>query len=66
VQRPNVLIQDGHPTHFSFSVVDCTKGEDGPHDSNGSKVVVVRFDGKGFDRYLEAARQAEAAEEAAY
>lgn len=53
VQRPTVYLENGHVTHFNFSVIDSTTGGDGPHDNNGSKIVVVPFDGETFDRDMQ-------------
>lgn len=50
IQRPVVFLEKGHPAYFTFSVIDSKKGEDRPDDNHGSKVVVVPFDGKAFDR----------------
>lgn len=52
VERPGVLMEEGVVTHFTFSVIDVSKGEDGPHDRNGSKIVVVPFDGRAFDQFM--------------
>lgn len=49
VERPNAYIEDGHITHFIFSVIDVHKGSDGGNDNHASKIVVVPFDGKAFD-----------------
>ncbi|VGO20429.1 glycoside hydrolase family protein [Pontiella sulfatireligans] len=53
VQRMTVFVENGHPTHFLFSVIDSRKGEDGPNDKNGSKIVIVPFDGEAFDRDMQ-------------
>ncbi len=52
VQRPVVFCENGHPTHFTFSVIDAHKGDDNPNDNNGSKIVVVPFDGEAFDAHM--------------
>ena len=44
--------EDGHVTHFHFSVICGGKGDDGAGDRVGSKIVVVPFDGKAFDEYM--------------
>ncbi len=52
VERPTAVMgDDGHVSHFLFSVVERTGG-DGPNDENGSKIVIVPFDGKAFDDYM--------------
>ena len=53
VQRMTVYVEDEHPTHFIFSVIDTGKGQDQPNDQNGSKIVVVPFDGVAFDKYMQ-------------
>lgn len=50
VERPTAYVEEGHVTHFIFSVIDVAKGEDLPNDNHGSKIVVVPFDGEAFDR----------------
>lgn len=54
IERPGVLIEDGHVTHFSFSVLDAPKDNDRRDDAHGSKVIVVPFDGEALDRDLQA------------
>jgi hypothetical protein len=55
VERPTAYVEDGHVTHFIFSVLDVHKGQDGPDDNHASKIVVVPFDGKAFDEYMKKA-----------
>lgn len=52
VQRPTAYTEDGHITHFNFSVLDVSKGEDKGGDRHGSKIIVVPFDGEAFDREM--------------
>ncbi len=52
MERPGVLIEDGHVTHFTFAVLDVPKNEERGNDTHGSKVIVVPFDGAAFDRDL--------------
>jgi hypothetical protein len=52
IERPNVLIEDGHVTHFTFAVVDVPKEQEKPNDNHGSKVIVVPFDGAAMDHGL--------------
>ena len=49
IERPGVLIENGHVTHFTFAVIDVDKSKEGGNDTHGSKVIVVPFDGVGFD-----------------
>ena len=53
VQRMTVFVENGHPTHFIFSVLDVKKGQDNADDNHGSKIVVVPFDGKAFDKHMQ-------------
>lgn len=52
VERPTAYVENGHVTHFIFSVLDVHKGKDLANDNHGSKIVVVPFDGKAFDKYI--------------
>jgi hypothetical protein len=52
IQRATVYVENGHPTHFHFSVIDLGKGQDKPNDNHSSKIVIVPFDGIGFDCYM--------------
>jgi len=49
IERPGVVIEDGHVTHFTFAVIDVEKDQDVGNDGHGSKVIVVPFDGAGLD-----------------
>jgi hypothetical protein len=49
MERPGVLIENGHVTAFTFAVVDVPKSQELGNDQNGSKVIVVPFDGASFD-----------------
>jgi len=49
IERPAVVIENGHVTHFTFAVLDVEKGEEKGNDNHGSKVIVIPFDGKSFD-----------------
>ena len=49
MERPGVLIENGHVTHFTFAVVDVPKSQELGNDQNGSKVIVVPFNGAAFD-----------------
>jgi len=49
-ERPDVVLEDGHPTHITLAVADVDKDNQIPAGSNhGSKVVVIPFDGMAFD-----------------
>ena len=49
IERPTAVVENGHVTHFIFSVIDVGKGEDKSNDNHGSKIIVVPFDGVAFD-----------------
>lgn len=53
IERPMAFVEDGHVTHFTFSVLDVKKGKDKGNDKHGSKILVVPFDGAAFDRDLQ-------------
>jgi hypothetical protein len=53
IERPGVVMEDGHVTHFTFAVLDVPKNEERGNDTHGSKVIVVPFDGEALDRDLE-------------
>jgi hypothetical protein len=50
IERPSVILQNGHVTHFIFAVIDVPKDQDKGNDHHGSKVIIVPFDGEGLDR----------------
>jgi hypothetical protein len=50
LERPGVILENGHVTHFTFAVIDSEKDDDKGGDNHGSKVIVVPFDGEAFDR----------------
>ena len=52
LERPGVLIENDHVTHFTFSALDVAKWNDLASDDHGSKVLVVPFDGACFDAAL--------------
>ncbi len=49
MERPNVVMENGHVTYFTFAVTDVNKDEGSNCCSTGSKVIVVPFDGVAFD-----------------
>ncbi len=49
MERPNVVMENGHVTHFTFAVTDVNKDQGSNCCSTGSKVIVVPFDGVSFD-----------------
>ena len=50
IERPGVLIENGHVTHFIFSVLDVPKEQELGNDNHGNKVILVPFDGVQFDK----------------
>ncbi|WP_139957012.1 glycoside hydrolase family protein [Flavicella sediminum] len=53
IERPGAVVENGHVTHFMFSVIDVGKGKDRGNDKHASKIVIVPFDGVAFDKYME-------------
>jgi len=50
MERPSVVLQDGHPTHITWAVSDVDKDNAVlPGTPHGTKIVVVPFDGVAFD-----------------
>jgi hypothetical protein len=50
MERPSVLMENGHVTHLTFAVSDVDKDSQIPaNSSHGSKIVVIPFDGVRFD-----------------
>ncbi|MES1209969.1 MAG: MYXO-CTERM sorting domain-containing protein, partial [Pseudomonadota bacterium] len=48
MERVGVLVENGHPTHFTFAVTDTDKNTTAVNQG-GSKILVVPFDGVRFD-----------------
>jgi hypothetical protein len=53
LERPGVVIEDGHVTHFTFAVLDVPKNQERGNDTHGSKIIVVPFDGVALDRDIQ-------------
>ena len=53
IERPSVVLQNGHVTHFTFAVLDVPKDHERGNDTHGSKIIVVPFDGAALDRDLQ-------------
>jgi len=50
MERPGVVLQDGHPTHITWAVADVDKDNKvTPGSNDGTKIIVVPFDGVAFD-----------------
>ena len=52
MERPGVLIENGHVTALTLAVIDVPKDEERGNDGHGSKIVVIPFDGAALDRDL--------------
>jgi MYXO-CTERM domain-containing protein len=49
VERPNVVMENGHVAYFTFAVTDQVKDKPNNCCATASKVLVVPFDGVSFD-----------------
>lgn len=50
MERPGVVLENGHVTHVTWAVADVDKDNQIPGNSNhGSKIIVIPFDGVTFD-----------------
>jgi len=49
IERPNIIMDNGHITHFTFAVTDVQKEQITGGSNHGTKVLVVAFDGAAFD-----------------
>jgi hypothetical protein len=52
IERPSVLLENGHVAYFTFAVIDVPKEKENGNDGHGSKIIVVPFDGGTLDRDL--------------
>ncbi|BCM90057.1 hypothetical protein IAD21_01908 [Abditibacteriota bacterium] len=59
MERPGVLIEDGHVTAITLAVLDVPKDEEKGNDTHGSKIVVIPFEGSALDRDLQKITAAE-------
>jgi hypothetical protein len=53
LERPGVVIENGHVTHMTLAVLDVPKNEEKGNDTHGSKIIVIPFDGAALDRDLQ-------------
>ena len=58
MERPGVLVENGHVTAMTLAVIDVAKEKEHGNDGHGSKIVVVPFDGVALDRDLQTAAAA--------
>ena len=52
MERPGVVIEDGHVVALTLAVMDTPKDEQKGNDGHGSKIIVVPVDGAAMDRDL--------------
>ncbi|MEO7719931.1 MAG: glycoside hydrolase family protein [Capsulimonas sp.] len=50
LERPNVYIEKGHVVAMTFAAINVEKEKDLGNDLNGSKIIIVPFDGAALDR----------------
>ena len=53
IERPGVVIENGHVVAVSLAVLDVPKNEECGDDTHGSKIIVIPFDGEALDRDLQ-------------
>ena len=59
IERPGVLLENGHVAYFTFAVLDVPKDQEHGNDNHGSKIIVVPFDGAALDRDMQKLVKAE-------
>lgn len=53
LERPGVLIENGHVTAITLAALDVPKNQEKGNDNHGSKIIVIPFDGAALDRDLQ-------------
>ena len=53
LERPGVLLENGHVTAVTLAVLDIPKEQQKGNDAHGSKILVIPFDGAALDRDLQ-------------
>ncbi len=53
LERPGVLIENGHVTAMTFAVLDTPKETQHGNNGHGSKIIVIPFDGAALDHDLQ-------------
>ena len=53
LERPGVLIENGHVTAVTFAALDTPKGAQTGNNGHGSKIIVIPFNGAALDRDLQ-------------
>jgi hypothetical protein len=57
LERPGVVIENGHVVALSLAVLDVPKDDEKGNDRHGSKVIVIPFDGAALDRDLQSGQR---------
>lgn len=57
LERPKAYMENGHVVAITFAAINVEKEDDHGNDQNGSKVIVVPFDGVALDRDLNRNKQ---------
>ncbi len=52
LERPKVYMEKGHVVAMTFAAINVEKENDHANDKNGSKVIVLPFDGAKLDKDL--------------
>lgn len=60
LERPGVVIENGHVVAVSLAVLDVPKEQEHGNDNHGNKIIVIPFDGAALDRDLQNAASATA------
>jgi len=58
MERPGVLLENGHVVAMTLAVLDTPKETQRGNNGHGSKIVVIPFDGSALDRDLQEASDA--------
>ncbi|HVT09749.1 MAG TPA: glycoside hydrolase family protein, partial [Polyangia bacterium] len=49
MERASVYVENGHAVALTFAVLNVQKADDHGNDGNGSKIIVVPFNGRAYD-----------------
>lgn len=52
LERPGIVLENGKIVALSLAVLDVPKNDEKGNDNHGNKVIVLPFDGEGFNNYL--------------
>jgi hypothetical protein len=50
MERPGVYLENGHVKAVTVAALNVRKQQELGNDTNGSKILVIPFDGEAFDR----------------